>query len=152
MRTHLPCRSCCDEIAIRKFSQSRDIAAQGEKAFEQFEGHRIVTSKIDSALTVFCGWHSHLTRTEMDHRRNSSTSSSHSLYNNDSSISSVSPLNSPMVSPLNSPYESPGGSPREQLHNSFASNLSLQPPSSQSSKSSSSNTFVHKLYKYALGR
>ncbi|KAG2185715.1 hypothetical protein INT43_002150 [Umbelopsis isabellina] len=88
----------------------------------------------------------------MDHRRNSSSSSTaastHSIYNNDSPISSASPLNSPLISPSNSPYESPGGSPREQLHNNFANNLSLQPPSAQSSKSSSSNTFVHKLYKY----
>lgn len=105
----------------------------------------------NSAWISISSSHSQTTGVEMNHRRNSSASStaasSHSFHNNDSSISSASPLNSPLVSPLNSPFESPGGSPREQLHNSFANNLSLQPPSPQSSKSSSSNTFVHKLYK-----
>ncbi|KAI9498700.1 HSF-type DNA-binding-domain-containing protein [Zychaea mexicana] len=111
----------------------------------------------------------------MQHGRTPSASSwtPHSvLSNNGGSVSSGSPINSPHASPLHSPYASPSESPREQLHNQFARQMSLQPPtttatstqqsqqqssstassSSSSKQGSSGNTFVHKLYNMVVDK
>ncbi|KAI9316270.1 HSF-type DNA-binding-domain-containing protein [Dichotomocladium elegans] len=80
-----------------------------------------------------------------------------------SSPSSTSPISSPLGSPLLSPSESPC----DQLHNQFAKQISLQPPpvnsaaanqlqhqpsSSSSTKNSTGNTFVHKLYNMVVDK
>ena len=109
----------------------------------------------------------------MDHGRFPSSSSSYSMFNDDS-ISSCSSFSSPAASPLNSPFESPHDSPvRElQLHNSYNPTvftqqqmMTLQPPvptkqqtnnkqdttssggGNSNNSGNNNNTFVHKLYK-----